>query len=152
MVLTPGADKKHHPRNTQCGGNVQQVTACAENRWGTESSPDRTYLWWSKRVAETYLLSVWESQPLKVNKSTPANMDRRNRYHPKMYGRHLQKSKRKWFVWRLPIIETKKKHLLTEGNPSGDLIINTMELAANFLHLQIVRPLMEPIFHISPRM
>ena len=57
-------------------------------------------------------------------------------------------SRIQWFVWRLPIGETREQRLLTKENPSRDPTINNLEIVAYIAHLHIFCPLVYPLQYI----
>ena len=102
MIPTLGFATDHRPRNTRGDSNVQQVTACAENRGRKESAPECTYEQQDKPLAALYLLPIREDHTSEGNNTTPTHMDRSNGCTPERDRRRLPKSKRKMVCVETP--------------------------------------------------
>ena len=56
-----------------------------------------------------------------------------------------------WFLWCLLVMETTQKSLFTDENPSVDLTINNIYIAAYISNFHISAPLMAHMYHIEAK-
>ena len=55
-----------------------------------------------------------------------------------------QDPKGQWFVWRSPFSEATQALLVKDTNPTGDVTINDLDIAALFDQVQLFAPKMPP--------